>query len=79
MIWYLILIFEIISIVIYGIMHISDSFQTVIPNYGIKKDRLDEFGQKVPMLCLMAFLGGWLFAPYFIYLAYKWYKLNQNK
>ena len=77
MIWYMFLFIEIVSIAIYGVMYMCDGFKSIIPDYGVKKDRYDEFGQKVVMLFLMAFVGGWMFAPYFCYLVYKC--VTQNK
>lgn len=70
---YIFVLFEIISVVIYAIMSMCDGFQMIIPGYK-------DYDSEKPMgMGLMAFVGGWLFAPYFIYLAYKWYKINQNK
>lgn len=78
MIWYILLFFEIVSIAVYGIMYMCNGFKVIIPDYGIKKDRFDDLGQKVLMLFLMAFLGGWMFAPYFCYLAYKYATRNKQ-
>lgn len=69
----LLIVFELISIVIYSIMTMHDSFSAVIDNYtGLYSD-------KPVGMAIMAILGGWLFAPYFIYLAYKYIKITNIK
>ena len=67
----LLIIEELVSIIIYCIMNLHNGFDDVIPDmvencYGTKHR------PKLNSLFIMAFAGGWLFALYFIYLAYKW-------
>lgn len=71
MIWYILLFFEIISIVIFAIMSMYDGFSKLIPNYYYDDKN---FG-----MIFMTFLGGWLFMPYLAYLAYKYYKMMCSK
>ncbi len=58
-------IFEITSIFIAGVMCISGAIEEVVPNYYE--------GDKSLGLWTMVILGGWIFAPYFIYLAIKYF------
>ena len=70
---YIFMVFELVSIVIFSILYMSSAFQKIIPDY-IFRDKYGCPETKLGGLILMAFVGGWLFAPYFIYLAYKYYK-----
>lgn len=67
MIFILLLICWIISIAIYAIMAMQRMFKDVLPDWD--KSVLDA---RPTGLALMAFLGGWMFAPYFIWLMWKW-------
>lgn len=62
----IILILWIISIAIYAIMAMQRMFEDVLPDWD--KSVLDD---RPTGLALMAFLGGWMFAPYFIWLLWK--------
>lgn len=69
----LLIIEELVSITIYCIMKLYNGFDDVIPD--MVKDYYGEKRRpKLDSLFTMAFAGGWLFAPYFIYLAYSWIK-----
>ena len=70
MIIFILGLFEIISIAIFAIMSMCDGFIKVIPRY--------EDSDKCIGLTFMAFLGGWIFAPYFGYLAYKYITRNKK-
>lgn len=76
----LLIIEELVSIAIYCIMRVYDGFDDVISNL-INKDYYHR-REDIERLSRMAFAGGWLFALYFIYLAYKWMrsvrKQNEN-
>ena len=71
-------VFELISIVIFSILYMSSAFHKIIPDY-IYRDKYGCTETKLTGLTLMAFAGGWLFALYFIYLAYKYYQLINHK
>ena len=58
----LFVILEVISIAIYAILYLFDKMQIVIPKCN---------EDKVFVLGVMAFVGGWVLAPFFIYLAIK--------
>ncbi len=60
----ILVLFEIISIIIYSIMTVHRLFPIVIDGYGFEED------DSRPA-ALMAILCGWIFAPYFVYLAVK--------
>lgn len=66
----LLLIFWIISTAIYGIMTMQRMFKDVLPDWDTHIDDR-EIG-----LFLMALLGGWMFAPYFVWLLCKWMKMK---
>ena len=59
------LCFEVISIFIAGVMILSGAIITVVPNF--EKD------DKGFSLWIMAIMGGCIFAPYFIYIAIKYF------
>ena len=72
----------ILSIVIWCIMHLNDSFCKLFKEYGYKEKGVgtysyisSEWKPKTKQICAMAFAGGWIFWPYFIYLAYKYFKI----
>lgn len=65
----ILVLFEIISIMIFAIMSMCDGFYRIIPNYNDDKS----IG-----LGFMAFVGGWIFAPYFCYLVYKYVTRNKQ-
>lgn len=67
MIFILLLICWILSIAIYAIMSMQKMFEDVLPDWN--KSIIDD---RTTGLALMAFLGGWLFAPYFAWLLWKW-------
>lgn len=62
----LLIILELASIAIWCIMTVQRMFNEILEGYG-------EFGDDRDILLgVMAILGGWLFAPYFAWLVYKW-------
>ena len=63
----IILILWIISIAIYAIMAMQRMFGDVLPDWD--KSGLDA---RPTGLALMAFIGGWMFMPYFVWLMWKW-------
>lgn len=67
------MILHMISVASFCIMGMQGIFEEIIPDYKIS--------EKGYMLGMMAFVGGWLFAPYFIWLitvATKKLKNNQR-
>lgn len=66
-------LFELISIIIFAIMTMSDGFEYIIPGYK------DSYSEKPIGMFFMAFVGGWLFAPYFVYLVYQYYKILHSE
>lgn len=65
MILILFLVFEIISVFIYGTMFMQDCFADIIPNYS--QD------DKSFILGIIAICAGWIFVPYFVFLAIKYF------
>lgn len=69
MLW-MFLLFECGSIFICCVMVLSDAFNIVI-----KRKDLDD---KPFLIGLMAVFGGWMFFPYFVYLAIKYFKIKRK-
>lgn len=67
-----------ISIAIWCVMHISDCFYKIFGDYGYISGSYPFWNSKTKQLCAMAFAGGWMFWPYFIYLVYKYFKISSN-
>ena len=65
----ILLIGWLISIAIYCIMSISDCFYKLFVKYYDKSF----------IIGMMAFVGGWMFFPYFIYLVYKYFSMNNKE
>lgn len=70
----LLIIFELISITIFMIMTVSNSFKVVLNDF----ERRNQYGEIAAILAFMAFLGGWFLAPYFIWLVYRYYVLTHK-
>lgn len=74
MIFILLIVFWIISIAIYAIMAMQRMFEDVLPDWH--KSVLDD---RPTGLFLMAFIGGWMFMPYFVWLMWKYIKERTKK
>ena len=69
MLW-MFLIFEFGSIFICCVMTLSNAFDVVI-----ERERHDD---KPFLIGMMAVFGGWMFFPYFVYLAIKYFKIKRK-
>ena len=74
MIFILLIVFWIISIAIYAIMAMQRMFKDVLPDWD--KSIADD---RPTGLILMAFIGGWMFMPYFVWLMWKYIKERTKK
>ena len=70
--WILLMIFELLSIAILAIMYISNGLPVVFSDF----ERRNKYSDITFTLTMMALLGGWFLCPYFIWLAYRYYKLT---
>ena len=76
----LLLVGWLISISIWCVMHLSDCFYKVFDGYGYVSGNYGTYWKpKTKQLCAMAFVGGWMFFPYFIYLAYKYFSTKDKE
>lgn len=69
------LLFEVLSLSVYFIMTISNTFKFVIDDYEYRAHH----NELNIVLFMIAFFCGWFLAPYFIYLAYKYFKVTYKK
>lgn len=69
MLW-MFLLFECGSIFICCVMTLSNAFDVVI-----EREKHDD---KPFLIGLMAVIGGWMFFPYFVYLAIKYFKIKRK-
>ena len=69
-----------ISIAIWCVMHLSDCFYKIFNDYGYVPGSYGPYWKpKTTQLCAMAFAGGWMFFPYFIYLVYKYFTTKDKE